>query len=166
MPNVSAFTFGLLAGAKGKTLGYEPTREPIQTHWKEQAAALDIPQWMLVALMAVVLVVLGIATAGASDVLAGAALYALIGLSGATLTKKIIGKVAEGKGPTIDLFTLNASWSVRWCTGARFDPVSVGLNGSRQIGGALTAPKGAVLMAAQQDFQAEFAAIMATRPAA
>lgn len=164
--NVSAFTFGLLAGEKGKTMGYKPTREPLQTHWKEQSKGLDILQWMLIALTAVALVVLGIATAGAFDVLAGAAFYALIGLGGAMLTKDIIGKVAEGKGPTIDLFALNATGSVRWCTGERFDPVNVGLNGSLQIGGTLMAPKGTVLMAAQQDFQAEFAQIMATRPAA
>ena len=164
--NVSAFTFGLLAGASGKTLGYKPTRQPIENHWKEQSPALDILHWMLLALSAVAVVVLGIATAGAFTAVAGAMVCALTGLGVAMLTQDIIGKVAEGKGPTIDLFALNATGSVRWCTGPRFDPVNAGLNGSLQIGGNLVAPKGVGPVAALQGFQAEFADFMAARPAA
>lgn len=160
----SAFTFGLLSGTKGKTLGYKPTREPKSQKWKEQSEGLNILDWMLLALTAVGIVMLALVSFGTLSAGAGIIAGILLGaVSGASLTKSLVALYVEGKGPTIDLFALNATGSIRWCTGARFDPVNAGLNGSFQIGGNLVAPKGVGPLMAVQDFQAEFAGFMASR---
>lgn len=163
----SAFTFGLLSGTKGKTLGYKPTREPKSQKWKEQSEGLNILDWMLLALTAVGIVMLALVSFGTLSAGAGIIAGILLGaVSGASLTKSLVALYVEGKGPTIDLFALNATGSIRWCTGARFDPVNAGLNGSFQIGGNLVAPKGVGPLMAVQDFQAEFAGFMASRTSA
>lgn len=164
--NVSAFNFGLLPGPEGKTVGYKPVRQPVETHWKEQSEGINILQWMLIALMGVALIVLGLISAGMLDVPAMVAFGLLSGAGAGMATKEIIAKINEGKGPSIDLFALNASDSVRWCTGAQFEPVNAGLNGSLQIGGNLHPKERLGIQATRNAFQAQYTEIMANRRAA
>lgn len=166
----ASYNFGMIRNKSGqKTMGYEVIGKPKTQEWTEKDKAVEISQLVAGILAAVV----GIAAIVVSGGTATIALGVVAGiLAGTSMAIGIAEKVAEGDGPPLDLLIANATSSVVWSSGRRFDPTMITLNGGLQMAGNFQEAKapvpGALTTEAprasyQKAFQAEFADIMDAR---
>jgi len=161
--NTSWFTFGLLSGKQGLTMGFKAVREPVETHDTENDQGIDIIKWIGRALTGIGLIALfltGVGAVAASGYLVGAL---LVGGLVMERSSDVVEMVRGGDGPPIDALLMNADMAVTWSAGGKFTPNVVGLNGSLQIGGKLEKPEPNLMMAERLSYQDQFRSVMAKR---
>lgn len=161
--NTSWYSFGLIKGSKGLTMGFKQAQESVETHESEKDPAVNFLQWMgraLAFLGGALLLLTGIGAVAVS-----AALIAGLLIGGFVLERgpDIVEMVKGNDGPPIDALLLNADMAITWSAGGSFEPTVVGLNGSLQIGGKLTVPSPKMMMANQLSYQDRYRAVMGQR---
>ncbi len=159
---IDTYTYGLTENSKKqKTMAFKQLSHDDKKQTKQDKDATII-EWVARGLALVGMVVLGFVTGGVAIVVAAIVAALLIG----TITRDAIKLISGNDGPPIDLMLTNASQAVSWSTASRFDPIFAGLNGGLQIGG-ITGDTGLLgaedPSAAQRQFQAPFASLMASR---
>ena len=167
----ATYAFGMDINDSGeKTMAFEEVEKPTSREWTYKTKEVEILQIILSVLAVVAGLVAIVATAGTATFAAAIVVSILAGVGSGTI--HLIDKIKGGDGPPIDLLLANASSSVTWSTGTRFDPKFMALNGGLQIGGNFTEAEtptaetpGALSEREQfqKDFQDRYADIMAAR---
>lgn len=139
----ASYNFGIKKNKKGrKTLAFREARKPSNKHWTEKSKAVVIGEILLLIIGAVAMLTLEVVTLGAATVPAIILGGIIVGAFGGALSIKLIGAIAKGDGPPLDLLVANATDAVSWAHGAKFDPTYAALNGALQIGGVFTETAG------------------------
>ncbi len=161
----STYAYGMDWNSKGeKTMKFEEVGKPKLVRNTRQTPGRV---WTNVGL-AVAGAIAGVAAVftGGTSLIVASMLFAALGV-GITASNIIEGD----DGPSIDLLMTNATNSVTWSTGAKFDPQFMALNGGLQIGGdfleSRAVPESGIGLseraAYQKAFQERFARVMSER---
>lgn len=127
------YTVGLGRSDGGQTLVYRQYNDPVTANGHAEAPGIKVLEWMLAALAAIVVVILGVLTDGAAFILSALLAGLLFGVAGAT--PKIIEAVNSDAAPSIDLLVFNGTDAIRWAGGDTFNLDYANLNRSLQLGG-------------------------------